>query len=148
MSHKHGREGRPRKPPKVRKKVIHVCPSCGGNYEDGRGVRVDVDNRDRGVKGHATFCEESCAYRTILEGRVMAILPPQLIDPITGKPVGLRRPPKGPIMDGPETRLPAGGAPDTPPVSDDEYDDEAVDEELKALREARIERMKEREEGA
>lgn len=149
MSHKHGREGRQRKPPKIRKKVIHVCPSCGGHYEDGFGVRVDVDNRDRGVKGHATFCNEPCAYRTILEGRLMAILPPQLIDPITGKPIRPRGPPpKSAIMDGPETRLPAGGAPDTPPVSDDEYDDEAVDEELTALRKARIERMKEREEGS
>jgi len=136
----------PHKPTKVRKKpVTHECPSCGGHYEDGRGVRVDVDNRDRGVKGHATFCDEPCAYRTILEGRLMAILPPQFIDPRTGRPVRPRSPPPpGAIMGGPGRRLPAGGAHDESPVPEDE---EEVDRELEALRKARIERMKEREGG-
>ena len=144
MSHRHGRDGRQKKPPKVRKKVIHECPSCGATYEDGRGVRVDVDNRERGVKGHATFCDEPCAFRTILEGRVMALLPPQIIDPRTGKPVKQGPPPKGPIRGGSEIRLPAGGAPDTPPVPDD---GEEVDLELEEIRKARIKRLQEREGG-
>lgn len=146
MSHKHGRDGRPKKPPKVRRKVIHECPSCGGNYQDGQGVKISIDNRERGVKGHATFCTEECAYRTFLEGRMTALQPPILIDRRTGKPVKL--PPQGgPIIGGPGLRLPQGGSPTRPPPVPDEHDEDGVDLELEEIRAARAERMKKREEG-